>query len=118
VKRYRLKRQDGFAGLVHRLNFVFEPSRGADRAELARGVYQDWYGVRLFCCPPTNARDEGPGPTGKGYIKFDINSLNESTSQNWFSDRFSSRRMIRFTPAEPISRSLLHHTEAAPTRTW
>ena len=36
-----LQREDRFAGLVHRLNFVFEPRRGGARAQLAVSIYKD-----------------------------------------------------------------------------
>ena len=42
VKRYRLERQDRFAGPFHRLNLVLEPARRASRAELAEVGHNDW----------------------------------------------------------------------------
>ena len=42
TKRYRLKRQHRFAGLVHRFNLFFEPPGRTDRAELASVGYDDW----------------------------------------------------------------------------
>src|SRR6266536_2035820 len=61
VKHDRLKREDGFAGLVHRLNFLLEPARRAGRAKLAPGVYQDWYCVCVCGCNPTNVADKAAG---------------------------------------------------------
>src|SRR6266542_6873254 len=58
MKGHRLKCQDGFAGAVHRFNLFLEPSRGADRAQLAVGVYQDWDSVGVCGCNPTNVADK------------------------------------------------------------
>ena len=58
MKSDRPERKDGFAGFVHRLNFLLEPARGTKRAELARGVDQDWYGVGVCCCYPANVADK------------------------------------------------------------
>src|SRR6266540_2968946 len=58
VESDRPERKDGFTGFVHRLNFFLEPARGTKRAELARGVDQDWYGVGVCCCRPANVADK------------------------------------------------------------
>jgi len=58
VESHWLERQDGFARFVHRLNLFFEPARGADRAELAGGGYENWYSIRVSGCHPTNASDK------------------------------------------------------------
>ena len=58
MERDWLERVDRFAGLIHWLDFVLEPPRRADRAELAERVYQDWYGVRVSGRNPTNASDK------------------------------------------------------------
>src|SRR5207249_8747970 len=58
MKRHRLKRQDGFAGSIRRFNLLFEPPRRAERAKLAVGVYQDWYGICVCGCNPTNVADK------------------------------------------------------------
>ena len=52
MKGDRLERQDGFAGFIHRFNFVLEPPRGTGRAELAVGIDQDWYGVCFAVVTP------------------------------------------------------------------
>ena len=59
VECHGLERQNRFAGFVHRFNFLFESPRGADRAQLAGGVYHYCYGVCVAGCHPTNAGDEG-----------------------------------------------------------
>jgi hypothetical protein len=59
LKRHRFKRQDGFAGFVHRFDFLFESARGAERAELAVGVYDDIYSVGEARCHTTNGGDKG-----------------------------------------------------------
>jgi len=58
MERHRLERQDGFAGTVHRFDFVFETPRRADRAELTGRVDQDWYGVGICGCNSTNVADK------------------------------------------------------------
>src|SRR5262249_4700631 len=51
VERHRLKRQDRFAGSVHRFDFLFEPtSRAVGCAELAGGIDQHLCGVRSDDC--------------------------------------------------------------------
>jgi hypothetical protein len=54
VKRHRLKRQDSFAGFVHRLNLFLESARGAHRAQLACGVDHDRYSIVVCRCHPEN----------------------------------------------------------------
>src|SRR6266481_7054986 len=41
----RLERQNYFAGIVHRLDLVFESRRGRQRAEMAIGAYDNRYTV-------------------------------------------------------------------------
>ncbi len=57
VKAHRLKRQDRFAGLVHRFNLMLEPPRGTLCAQLPCGIYNDWYG-RVHCLNPANVADK------------------------------------------------------------
>ena len=58
VEGNRLKRQDGFTSVSHHGNVVLESHRRAGRAELTEGVYQDWYGVCVCGCNPTNVADK------------------------------------------------------------
>ena len=58
VKRHRLEAEDGFAGSVHRFNFLLEPPRRAYRAELTGGVDHHVDGVRDSCCHLTDAGDK------------------------------------------------------------
>jgi hypothetical protein len=54
----RLKREDCFARVVHQLDGFLEPGRGTGGSELAERVDQDWYGVGVCRCNPTNAADK------------------------------------------------------------
>ena len=45
VKRHRLQRQDRFAGGVHWLNLLFEPTRRTDRGELTGGGDKDLHHI-------------------------------------------------------------------------
>ncbi len=58
MEGHRLERQDCFAGLFHRCNLFFVPSRGTDRAELAGRVDQHWNGVGLYRCDATNVANK------------------------------------------------------------
>jgi len=58
VKRHWLERQNGFAGAVHRFDLFLKSAGGAGRAELAEGVYQDWYDVGVCRCNVTNVADK------------------------------------------------------------
>src|SRR4029077_862755 len=60
MKRHRLKCQNGFAGVIHRFDLVFEPARRAHCPELTIGVDQDGYSVGISGCHPADARDKGP----------------------------------------------------------
>src|SRR5882724_13098316 len=60
AKGHRLKRQDRFASLVHRLNLLFESGRGSSCSQLTIGIDQDWYGVALYR-DPTNVGDKTTG---------------------------------------------------------
>src|SRR6266508_5888277 len=58
VERHWLERQDRFADAVHRFNLLLEPARGADRAELAGGIDQYWYGVGILRLYFANVADK------------------------------------------------------------
>jgi hypothetical protein len=58
VKCHWLERQNGFAGAVHRFDLFLKSAGGAGRAELAEGVYQDWYGVGVCHYNVTNVADK------------------------------------------------------------
>ena len=58
AKSHRFERQERFAGAVHRLDLLFEPPRRAQRAELADGVYHDWYRVGNCRCHPANVANK------------------------------------------------------------
>ena len=58
MKRHWLERQNGFAGAVHRFDLFLKSAGGAGRAELAEGVYQDWYDVGVCRCNVTNVADK------------------------------------------------------------
>lgn len=59
AKTHRLKRQNRFAGVIHRFDVLFEPARGAHRAQLADGVDHHRYGIIHSGCNAANARDKG-----------------------------------------------------------
>ena len=42
VERHRVEAKDSFAGFLHGFDLLFEPARGANRAQLIGGVDQDW----------------------------------------------------------------------------
>src|SRR5438552_14272411 len=54
----RLQRQDRFARLVHRFDFIFESLRGNDRAEMAAGINND---------PDTSSNRYSTNPGDKGF---------------------------------------------------
>ena len=58
MKCHWLERQNGFAGAVHRFDLFLKSAGGAGRAELAEGVYQDWYDVGVCRCNVTNVADK------------------------------------------------------------
>ncbi len=58
MERHRVEAKDSFAGLVHRCDLLFEPARGAERAQLIGGVDHDWYGVSVVRCLPANLGDK------------------------------------------------------------
>ena len=54
---HRLKREDRFARLVHRLDLVLETRRGSGRAEVTVGIHDDRYASGNGC--PADAGDKG-----------------------------------------------------------
>src|SRR6266542_716052 len=58
VEHHWLERQDRFASFVHWLDLLLEPARGADRAKLAGGVDQHWYGVGVLRLYVANIADK------------------------------------------------------------
>src|SRR6266542_4228187 len=58
VEHHWLERQDRFASFVHWLDLLLEPARGADRAKLAGGVDQHWYGVGILRLYFANVADK------------------------------------------------------------
>src|SRR6266540_1545401 len=58
VEHHWLERQDRFASFVHWLDLLLEPARGADRAKLAGGVDQYWYGIDVLRLYAANVADK------------------------------------------------------------
>src|SRR5882724_2576714 len=58
MERHRLKRQNSFAGAVHRFNLFLEAPRRTGGAKLTQCVYQHWYSG-IGGCHPANASDKG-----------------------------------------------------------
>ena len=65
MERHRLKRQDRFAGFIHRFNVVLKPPRRDDRAQLTVGIDDYWEGTSC-CCLPEDATNKA------GYVKSGV----------------------------------------------
>ena len=66
MKRDRFERQDDFAGLIHRSNVFLKPARRVNRAQLAVGIDQHWYGVEVCSNHVPNVADIGSAVWVKG----------------------------------------------------
>jgi hypothetical protein len=73
VESHWLKREHGFAGLIHWFDLLLKSPRRTHRAQLAVGVYNDTYGVGNSRCHTTNGSDKGsclrfaPDTDGAGF---------------------------------------------------
>src|SRR5438128_5116719 len=56
-----LESQNSFAGLVHRFNFILEPSGRAYRAKLTLRIDHHRHGIHNPGCRPVNAGDKSSG---------------------------------------------------------
>ena len=82
VKCHGLEGEDGFAGVVRRLNLVLKPVRRAGRAKLTGGVDHYGYGIVVCCCHSANVADKaavahvptGVSDTNNVVGRLDINA--------------------------------------------
>ena len=58
AERYGLERQDGFAGFVHRFDFLLKLGRQTSRAELGRGVDYDRKSIAVLRLNPESIADK------------------------------------------------------------